>query len=73
MLNKLALTFSAAALATAPIAAQAAPERVAAPVAEDSEELTGGYFLPALIALGLIIVIYLAIDSEDDIDAPFSP
>jgi hypothetical protein len=63
---------AAAALAAAPIAAQAAPPRVAAPVAE-SEELGGGMILPIAILLGLVVVIYLAIDSEEDIDVPFSP
>ena len=63
---------TATALAVAPIAAQAAPTRIDAPVAE-SEELGGRMLLPIAILIGLVIVIYLAIDSEDDIDVPFSP
>jgi hypothetical protein len=69
MLNKLVTSMAAAVLAVAPIAAQAAPERVATPVAEN-EELGRGFLLPALIGIGLLIVIYLAIDSEED---PVSP
>ena len=72
MRRSFALMTAAAALAIAPIAAQAAPPRVAAPVA-DSEELGGRMILPIAILIGLVIVIYLAIDSEDDIDVPFSP
>jgi hypothetical protein len=73
MFHKLALTLSAASLAVAPVAAQAAPARVGTPVAGESEELAGGFFLPAVIAIGFIIAIWLAIDSEKDIDVPFSP
>lgn len=72
MTRSLAL-MTAAALAAAPLAAQAAPPRVAAPVA-DSEELGGASLaLPIAIFVGLAIVIYLAIDSEEDLDIPFSP
>jgi len=72
MRRSFALMTAAAALAAAPIAAQAAAPRVAAPV-EDSEELGGSMLLPIAILIGLVVVIYLAIDSEDDIDVPFSP
>ena len=60
-------------MVAAPLAAQAAPPRVSAPVSAESEDLRGGMVLPILIAIGLAIVIYMAIDSEDDIDVPFSP
>jgi hypothetical protein len=73
MIRSFALMTAAATLALAPVAAQAAPPRAAAPVAE-SEELSGrSLFFTAAIAIGLIIVIYLVIDSEQDIDVPFSP
>ena len=72
MFSKLVTSMAAAALAAAPIAAQAAPERIAAPAAA-GEDLRGGFVLPAIIGSGLILVLWLAIDSEDDIDVPFSP
>ena len=74
MIRSFALMAATAALAVTPMAAQATPPRIAAPVAEESEELGGrSLVIPIAIAIGLIIVIYLAIDSEDDIDVPFSP
>jgi len=72
MISKLILPVAAAALAAAPIAAQAAPERFSTPVAEE-ENLRGGLVLPIIIGIGLIIAIYLAIDSEDEGRAPLSP
>ena len=66
MLRKFVLSMAAATLAVAPLAAQAAPERIAAPVAEE-ENLAGGFLLPAIIGIGLLIVLYLAIDSEEDL------
>ena len=72
MFSKLLTTAAAATLAVAPIAAQAAPERIAARVAEE-ENLAGGFILPAIIGIGLLIVLFLAIDSEDDGRAPLSP
>jgi hypothetical protein len=65
MFSKFLTTAAAATLALSPIAAQAA-DRVGAPVSE-SEELRGGFLLPAVIALGLAIAIFLAIDSEDEV------
>jgi len=72
MTRSLAL-MAATALAAAPIAAQAAPPRVAAPVAESEELGRGSLLLPIVILVGFVIAIYLAIDSEDDVDVPFSP
>jgi len=66
MLKNFVVSAAAAALALSPIAAQAAPARTAAPMAEE-ENLAGGFLLPAVIAIGLIIVLYLAIDSEEDL------
>ena len=74
MIRNLFLSGAAAALIAAPLAAQAAPPRVSAPVSAEEEELGGGsMLLPIAIAIGFAIVLYLAIDSEDDIDVPFSP
>lgn len=70
MFSKLLMTAAAATLSVAPLAAQAAPERIAAPVAQE-ENLAGGFILPAIIGIGLLIVLYLAIDSEEDL--PTSP
>lgn len=70
MISKLILPVAAAALAAAPIVAQAAPERVSTPIAEE-ENLRGGMVLPIIIGIGLIIAIFLAIDSEDEL--PHSP
>jgi hypothetical protein len=73
MIRSFALMTAAAALAVAPAAAQAVSPRLAAPVA-DSEELGGGsLILPIAIAIGLIIVLYLAIESEEDNEIPTSP
>ena len=73
MIGKLISYGAAAALAAAPIAAQAAPERAPVPLSAEQEQLRGGIFLPVLIAIGLAVVIYLVIDNEKDIDVPFSP
>jgi hypothetical protein len=61
---------AAAALAVAPLAAQAAPPRVAAPVAEESEAIGGS---PFLIPIVLAIVIALGIVLITDGEAPESP
>ena len=74
MIRSFALLAASASLAIAPVAAQAAPDRLPAPVTEESEALSGGsWAVPAVIFVGLAIVIWLAIDSEEDIDVPFSP
>ena len=70
MLRKFVLSMAAATLAVAPIAAQAAPARESAPMTQE-ENLRGGYVLPTVIGLVLLVVLYLAIDSEEDI--PTSP
>jgi hypothetical protein len=66
MLRKFVLSMAAATLAVAPLAAQAAPAREAAPMTEE-ESLRGGYVLPVVIGVVLLIVLYLAIDSEEDL------
>ena len=70
MIRSLALTAAAAGLAAAPLAAQAAPPRVAAPVAEESESLGGS---PFLIPIVLAIVVALSIVLITDGEAPESP
>ena len=71
MIRKLITSATAAALLAAPIAAQGAPARVAAPVAAEEEGLAGGFLLPALIALAVAVGIYLIVDDGDD--EPVSP
>ena len=66
MLRKFVLSMAAVTLAIAPLAAQAAPAREAAPMTQE-ENLRGGYVLPAIIGLALLVVLYLAIDSERDL------
>lgn len=66
MLRKFVLSTAAATLAIAPLAAQAAPARESAPMTEE-ESLRGGFVLPALIGIALLIVLYLAIDSEKEL------
>lgn len=75
-LSKLALGVTAAALVTAPIAAQADLARVAAPVS-DASELGGDTFgdldlagvIVGLTALGLAVALIL---DDDDDDEPIS-
>jgi hypothetical protein len=69
--NKFVLGAAAAALAVTPIAAQAAPERAASPVAAEQEELRGKIWLPVLAAVIAGVIIYLLVDGGDDL--PTSP
>ena len=63
----------AASLVGAPIAASAAPARLATPVAE-REQLAGGNALAwAMAALILGITGYLILSDDDEDDAPASP
>ena len=74
MIGKLISYGAAAALAAAPIAAQAAPERAAAPVsAEEELGSSGGLAIAALVLIGFIVALFLLLDSEQDVDVPFSP
>ena len=68
MLKRLMLTVGAAALVAAPVAAQAAPVRVAAPV-EETEELSQGLLLVLLASFVALVVLALA----DISDLPASP
>jgi hypothetical protein len=70
MFRSLALTAATAALAIAPLSAQAALPREAAPVAGESEAIGGS---PVLIPVVLAIVIALSIVLITDGEAPESP
>jgi hypothetical protein len=71
MVRNLITTAAAAALVAAPVAAQAAPARTSSPIAAEEDLEGNSWILPAIIGVGLAIVIYLIIDSEDDL--PTSP
>jgi len=73
MFSKLVSSAAAAALAAAPIVAQAAPDRVAAPTVSEEGIEGSSWVIPAIVGLGLIIVIWLALDSENDNELPDSP
>ena len=70
MVRSLALLAASASLAISPVAAQAAPDRVAAPAAE-SEELGGGIGAPGPIAAIFVfaLIIYL-LTKGDRLDVP---
>ena len=70
MVSKLMLSAAAAALAAAPVAAQAAPQRMAAPVSTESEQLGRS---PLLIILAIFIVVALGIVALNGDDDPVSP
>jgi hypothetical protein len=70
MLRRLTIGVAAAVLTAAPIAAQAAPQRMPAPVSAESEELGGSPFLIiALIAIALALGVVALSDGDD----PVSP
>jgi hypothetical protein len=71
MLRNLIVGTAAVALAATPIVAQAAPQRIPAPVAAESEELGGSPWLliigiAALVGLGIVLLT----DGDED---PVSP
>ena len=68
MLRKLILTTAAAALAVAPLAAQAAPARLASPVAETEELSQELLFILGAAAFALLVLIF-----SDSGDQPTSP
>jgi len=70
MVRKFTLLAAGAALTAAPVVAQAAPQRTGAPVTAEAEQLRGGFILPAVIGIALLIVLWLAIDSDSENDAP---
>jgi hypothetical protein len=62
---------AATSLVATPVAAQAATARTASPV-EDSENLRGGWLVPAIAIVAILLGI-LAITSGGDDDLPTSP
>ena len=60
-----------AALAVAPLAAQAAPDRIAAPAAE-SEELRGALGTPGTIAAAIVFLLILYLFIEESGEQPES-
>ena len=70
MLRKLIVGVTTATLAATPIAAQAAPQRIPAPVAAESEELGGS---PFLIIIGIAVLVGLGVILLSDSDDPVSP
>ena len=70
MLRSLSLIAATAAMAAAPIPAQAAPPRTPAPVTAESEALGGA---PFLIPIVIAIVVALGIVLISDDDSPTSP
>lgn len=70
MIRRIVMMAAAAAMVAAPVVAQAAPQRLPAPVAAESEALGGSPFLlPLLIAalVGILVVV------SSDGDEPTSP
>jgi len=63
----------AASLVATPVAAQAAASatRTAAPVG-DAENIQGGWLLPSLAILAILLGIFVVVDGGDD-DLPTSP
>ena len=69
MNSKFALLAATAALALAPVAAQAAPQRTSAPMVEEESMRGRGVLIPLAIALALALAIILLTDSDN----PTSP
>ena len=70
MTRTFALMAAATALAVAPVAAQAAPQRTPAPVSTESEQLFGS---PLLVIVLLAVAVGLGIILLDDDESPTSP
>ena len=70
MIRSFALVAAAAAMATAPVTAQAAPSRVAAPVTAESEELRGSPFLAPIIIALIVALTILATSGGDNPQSP---
>ena len=70
MVRKFILSAAAAALAAAPLAAEAAaPARTSSPVAETEEISTGLTFVLGLLLFGLLVLIF----ADSDSNQPTSP
>ena len=73
MVRKVVLAVAAATLTMAPVAAQAAPDRIASPVSAEAENLESGAWLGiGLFVVAALIFALLYHDSDDDFD-PVSP
>ena len=70
MFSKFMGATAAVALAAAPVAAQAAPERVPAPVSEKADALRGS---PLFLVIALAVAVALGIILLSDSDDPVSP
>jgi hypothetical protein len=71
MLRSIALMAATAAMAAAPITAEAAAPRAAAPVPAEAESLRGmPFLLPVLVAIAVALGIILLTDGDDN---PVSP
>ena len=70
MIRTFATAAAAVSLALAPVAAQAAPARAAAPVSANEEIGGSPIFLPLLIALAVALGIILLSDGDDAPDSP---
>jgi hypothetical protein len=70
MIRSLALMAASAALAIAPVAAQAAPQRTSAPVSAESEALRGN---PVIIIALIALLVALGIIALSDGNDPVSP
>lgn len=68
-IRKLPVALAAAALTVAPVAAQAAPQRAAAPVAE-ANELRADLWIFAIIAL--LVILWAVLDNDDQDNDPVS-
>ncbi len=65
-LRKLAFATAAASLAISPVAAQAAPASRASALILEQDELAGGYILPVLAVIAIVVGIILLTDNDDD-------
>ena len=70
MIRRLALMAATAAMATAPVTANAAPQRSPAPVSAESEHLFGS---PIFLILLIAAVVGLGVILASDGDEPTSP
>lgn len=69
--KQLASAAVAASLISAPVAAQAAAADVRSATKVEGESLAGGFLLPALAILAVILGVVVLVDDGDD--APVSP
>ena len=70
MIRRFVLIAATAAMAAAPVAAHAAPQRLPAPVAAESEALRGN---PVFVIVLLALLVALGIVAITDGDDPVSP